>query len=522
MKVLIADDEAHVREGIELSLDWDRYGVTEILHAENGREAIDLIRKHRPAILFCDMRMPEMDGTELLGTLREEGWETQVIVISGYDDFLYARAALLARSVDYLLKPFMKSDLEQAVERAAAAWRGRERSMRSKIESDHRLRKADLVLDENRMAALLKGEPYSAESARALLRKHGLPPDRLKIALLLPRNRGEVVDGSFAGDADLFMFSVRNILHEILRPFGPHGLWRLDGHEWLLAAAAVPRPGVSAEFRRMLETAAGTWKKTLGLDTLFGVYEGEADAESLPRAVQLARAELFGTELLPPGSAKLPDAEPPRLADREILLMSALRNGDRDYAAKIIAGFAEAVRQRGTLTLGELRRHTAEANLMLERASRAVSRRSAYDVETLLMPLWISDLDEWARQFVRRFSLLVAETAKETPVYRGIHSIREYIHAHFHQDLTLSVLAERFHLSPQHLARLFREHFGCTVNSYVTRLRMDRARSLLADSDMTVTEIAGLLGFRDENYFGRVFKKHTGLSPMQYRKKTRS
>jgi|GEM_PF-788336 len=520
MKVLIADDEEHVREGIELSVDWERFGVTERLMAEDGRQAMELIRQHRPAILFCDMSMPGMDGTELLRLLREEGWETQVIVVSGYDSFPYTRAAIQAGGVDYLLKPFRKSDLEQALSRAVAVCRERENSQQTERDKGDRVRRADALLDEQKLSVFFKGDIAFHEGIRGLLYKVGLPTDRLGAALVLPCNRMGLVEKRFFGDGELFVFAVNNIAHETLKPYGTHYLCRLDDYQWLLLTSAGSAHS-SGAYRRYMDRLAEAWRKTLGLRVLLGYSGTETSAESLPQAIGAARAALWRCDVLGGGAEPKADAgkPSPRLTDRQLLLQTALKNENRAYAAEIIRSFTDQLRERGTLSVKELQACTMEANLLLEQASRLIrDERIAADI---FLPVWISDLDEWEKLMIQQWWRLIEETGGEGFSSRGIQAIRDYMHRHFQDDLSLSVLSERFHFSPQYIAKKFKELYNTTVMTYLTELRMEKAKSLLIHTDMSVLDMAEALGYADENYFGKVFKKQTGLSPLQYRKQQR-
>ncbi|MCZ8514459.1 response regulator [Paenibacillus filicis] len=521
MKVLIADDEEHVREGIELSVDWAKFGVTERLMAEDGREAIELIRRHHPGVLFCDMSMPGMDGTELLRLLREEGWDTQVIVVSGYDDFPYTRAAIRASGIDYLLKPFRKSDLEQALEKAAAAWRQRESLLREERETGYRLRQADALLDEQKLAVYFKGETAFHEGIRGIFYKIGLPPERLGVALVLPRNRSELVERRFYGDSELFVFAVNNIAHETLQPYGSHYLCRLDDYQWLLLTSMEGnRLRAAGDHRRHMDSVAEAWRRTLGLQALVGVCDAEARVETLQAAIGSARAALLKCDLMQ-GAAAAPgqSKDVPRLTDQDILLKAALTKGNKPYAADIIRSFASSLRDRGTLSLKDLQSCTVEANLLLERASRL--RLNGKEPVDLFLPLWISDLDEWEKLLIQQWWRLMEEAGGEGGGNGGIQAIRDYMHRHFQEDLSLSTLSERFHFSPQYIAKKFKELYNTTVMTYLTELRMEKAKSLLERTELAVTELAQTLGYADENYFGKVFKKHTGLSPLQYRKQHR-
>ncbi|AST93410.1 DNA-binding response regulator [Sutcliffiella cohnii] len=123
MKALIVDDEKHVRDGLNLLADWKGNGIEEVLEAENGEEAIELIATHRPAIVFSDMRMPKMNGIELLEWIFNSKYNCKTIVVSGYDDFEYMRNAIYYNSFDYILKPIDPEILNETLARAIGKWK---------------------------------------------------------------------------------------------------------------------------------------------------------------------------------------------------------------------------------------------------------------------------------------------------------------------------------------------------------------------------------------------------------------
>lgn len=134
MKVLIVDDEQHVREGIKLLGEWIENGITDIYEAENGEEAIALIQSYEPEIIFSDMKMPKMDGTGLLEWMKEHQPNRKTIVVTGYDDYHYMRKAIHFGSFDYLLKPIDPEMLNQTLEKAVSEWK-REEADRKRTES---------------------------------------------------------------------------------------------------------------------------------------------------------------------------------------------------------------------------------------------------------------------------------------------------------------------------------------------------------------------------------------------------
>ncbi|HLO12419.1 MAG TPA: helix-turn-helix domain-containing protein [Pseudoneobacillus sp.] len=123
MKAIIIDDEKHVREGLLLLAEWEKYGINTIFEASDGNEAIKLLMEHRPEIIFTDMRMPRRDGISLLKWIHSSDLPSKTIVVSGYDDFDYMRNAIYYKSFDYILKPIDPDILNETLGRAVCEWK---------------------------------------------------------------------------------------------------------------------------------------------------------------------------------------------------------------------------------------------------------------------------------------------------------------------------------------------------------------------------------------------------------------
>ena len=114
-KIVVVEDESMVRKGIILTIDWSALDCVVVGDAANGEEGVELVERLKPDIVVSDVKMPRMDGIEMLRRLREQGNRVYVIILTAYDSFTYAQSALRLGAVDFLLKPFHDGDLEQAV-----------------------------------------------------------------------------------------------------------------------------------------------------------------------------------------------------------------------------------------------------------------------------------------------------------------------------------------------------------------------------------------------------------------------
>lgn len=115
MKVLVVEDEEMIRKGIVLTVDWASLDCTVVAEAANGEEGLAAAAQFQPDLIITDLKMPKMDGIEMLRQLRQAGSNAHVIILTAYDSFEYARSALRFRAVDYLLKPFHDGELEQSI-----------------------------------------------------------------------------------------------------------------------------------------------------------------------------------------------------------------------------------------------------------------------------------------------------------------------------------------------------------------------------------------------------------------------
>lgn len=512
MKVLIVDDEEHVREGVELAIDWAAFGIGDVLTAEDGAQALEVVRREDPEIIICDMSMPGMDGPRFLELLRKEGWNAKVIVLSGHQEFRYARATLLASGVDYLLKPFKIDDLEQAVSKAAEAVRQSRQLQTEDIRKNYRLKEADSLLNENRIAASLQYEPVQEESLRQLLLDVGLTAAPFFPLVFLPMNAQAVIDQYYIGDESLFHFSVKNVLRDIVAHVGPYYSFSYEAFFVVLLQAELDTAGL--EFYRKRIGAA--WDQTLKLRTISAASHRPITASQLGSELKTAKADILNANVFDPAQSPTSMQPGPYLSviDLEVLVLEAIRHRDKAQLQQVIRQFANELRKKPYVPVKELQHYSVEVNLLLMRILRQI--REQYPVEP--MPLWISDLREWERACLSLFEGMVDTINEDASTIQTISAVRNYVLDHLDEDLTLPKLAEKFHFSPQYLSKRFKEMYHVTVIHFLTQARMEKAANLLKHTELPIQEIAAAAGYADDNYFGKVFRKHYGIAPTQFRK----
>ena len=195
----------------------------------------------------------------------------------------------------------------------------------------------------------------------------------------------------------------------------------------------------------------------------------------------------------------------------ELRMISVLESKDREMLKKIIRDYCSGLKRGGALKLQELQRCTADMNLLLGR----LAARQEREVPTELLSLWINDIDLWEKEVLKRLDLLMDYfRIKEEPA----EIIYAYIKEHYSEDITLSTIAADLFQTPQYVARIFKNKYHMTIVTAITKMRMEKACELLKTGKRSVVQVAEMVGYEDENYFGRVFKKYTGQTPARYRR----
>lgn len=215
MKVIIIDDELHVREAIQLLANWKQHGIDNILEASDGEEAIGLILEHRPEIIITDMMMPRKDGVALLQWLQEQGSNSKTIVISGFDDYNLMRTAIHYRSFDYILKPINENILNQTLENAIYDWHQDEQERNIKLRNNMKLNETINIYYDHLFTYLLEKSTNHTHIYKKIKDEFKIN-DQIECQIVIVYLNTYAKE-RFHGNMDLFYFSLLNIFNEYLQ-----------------------------------------------------------------------------------------------------------------------------------------------------------------------------------------------------------------------------------------------------------------------------------------------------------------
>lgn len=532
MKVLIVDDEKHVRNAINLLADWERYGVTEVLQAADGEAAVSMIQEHAPQIVMTDMRMPRKDGAELLTWLHTNAPQIKVMVISGYDDFELVRHAIRHGGMDYILKPVQAEALNEALGKAVECWRKeeqeRQRFTRQRIEvNEMKPHYGDKLFTD-----FLAGQGRLDQLLSQLQAEFKLPPNtaNCSLAVLAAAQLDQKLLTKFQSRLDLLFFTLINICNEFLKQKG-------------VAFRQLNSPGEvvilfwddRGSFPALLDDINEGIYKTLNRRMHIGMSPRRAFPSELTRAYQEASQAVWRRNVLEPKHLHMYTENPSgptrplRLSSFEEQLRLAALSGNREQIENVVARWLDEVSQLQAVTPEQLIQWDNEWDWMQSQWLEGETGGNALKEQDNVYPDLPSPLllneegilrsDPYRTQLVNRLAatskLLTQQHTKDSFF---VHDIAKYIERHYQEEISLQDIAARFFLSREYIARKFKQEYGVTLLDYLSRFRIEKAKLLLHNPHLRISQVAEMVGYQDEKYFSKVFKKLEGINPGEFRK----
>jgi two-component system, response regulator YesN len=514
-KFLMVDDEEIVRRGFESKIDWAGAGFEFLPPCENGRDAIAAIDELLPDVVMTDIHMPHADGLTVAAHVMERHPGILVVVLSGYDEFGYAQAAIRNNVFDYVLKPVSSRDLTALL----AKIKGKlDADRRSRADESARRARADLsgdALRERRLADFVSGSATnpSAELTEELL---GFDPGSLACAAIVAEPDGNAVPADARPRLELALKQARRSV-SFVAPDGRIGALVLEpGPERCaqsaLAIAETVLEGLAPALRVGIGRAYGHW-----IDAPRTYSEAVA---ALSYRLARGNSRPFAYEQAGEGREGIAE-----LKEREERLCLALRTGASSRVAPLASAFLDAL---GAADLSPQRmRH--EALALFSRAhdelagigvsSAALSAKLACDYYKYAEGLGTR---EEIAAALARLAELAAATLEESSLHEPewkVLDFKEFIARHYaDKGLSLGKAADKLSISESYLSKLLRRRLGASFVEYLSDYRIGRAKELLATSDMLAYEIAEAVGYPDARYFASLFKKRTGSTPSEYRK----
>ncbi|QNK55923.1 response regulator [Paenibacillus sp. PAMC21692] len=525
LKVFIVDDEPVICEMIATLIDWESYGFQIAGMAYNGQDAWHAIREAKDiALLVTDIQMSPVNGLELMRKLHQEEMRARVIVLSAYDDFHYLKEAMALGIDNYLLKPLNKEELETILEQIVSSMEQQYVLERQDAERNNFMRTNVLnqimannysIRDVKEKCELLDirlhEAPFqvvmidtiTAQSERAILKeRHLCQYALLNIAAEIMENRGSVhLFGGLSGEVLLLLTKTDNQWsHNQINELIHHIVHQVEQSLHIQLLAIIGKPGRSW---RLIYQSYDSARELL--DYKYIVEQTTVLDYSYDNAE--LKLKLIGRQL---GLDRISHA----IMSGEMYQIRGLMEEMERRMMK--ASDSQQLHLWRSALVDWIRRcpeflQSAELNVIdvQYRFSETIQQLLLVDSIPLLWNKFALAVDVFI-EMIENINLNKSDNI--------VNDIKSYIDANYADNLTLKYLAVHFHLSPSYLGKRFREEVGESFNDYVNRIRIHKSQQLLVTTREHANDIAASIGYSDPNYFYRLFKKHVGCSPTEYRR----
>ncbi|GGG55110.1 response regulator transcription factor [Paenibacillus radicis (ex Gao et al. 2016)] len=536
MNVLLVDDEQHVREAIRLLIDWQELGIDNIYEADNGDAAVDMIERLQPEIVVTDMRMPHRDGVGLLSWLHAEGRKCKTIVVSGYDDFELVRSSMKYGGQDYLLKPIDPEQLTEALEKAKQCWQKEERERQIKQQRNIEMNQIKPVYWDKLFSGLISQSGGRSQLPPLLQDEFKLGRiERCRTAVLPIDSIDAGVAQKFVYNRDLLFFILTNVCNEFLRRDDRGFAFRYwnSEHEIVLLLW-----GGLANWEETLRRIGDGIRETIHSRIDFGIGTEQPFLGGIAESFQAARTALKQRNLRAhsDGFHRYADvnaissaASIPSMGDFEERFRVAARGGREKDIEMAVNSWMDAISGLALISQWQLEQWHSDYKAMLERLYKSAPGGPSRIGNEELLPDWRRllhadgslSLEAWREQLTAGLSELARiyqAGSNRQPDLNIMKEIAKYMEQNYHLEVTLQDISERFYLSREYISRRFKQEMGENVFDYLARIRVEKARLLLQNQHLKIAQIAEMVGYDDEKYFSKVFKKVMSVSPNQYRK----
>ncbi len=533
LKMILADDESIVRDGLRSIIDWKTHGIEIIAEASDGQEAFDLCMKHLPDILLTDIRMPFMDGLEVAAKLKEHGNNLKVIIFSGVQDFGYAKSALDISAEGYILKPLEVKELTQVVDRVVKKI-ANEKLM---VERVHQLKQQ---LHENFGAArekflknLVLGAYQKAETINEKLDYFKNPirsEEPVAVAVLQVDEYAKKTEHYAEEEKQLLSFSITSIVEELINLNTLGACVAMNENEYVLMfhERKTESQDEQSDFYSEIVRSLNQY---LQLSVSIGVGRIANSPLKINSSYKEAVNALYFKFYTGKGavinitdiSLTLENNEIPDLYLEEHELVNRVKSGNVLETEQAIQALFNKLSHDKKYTVGYIQRVCDEIVYMMTRAlydlgedikdithNRSDLLKMLYQTESIFeLQKKITDI---LISIAQHFSLKYTQKNKKV-----IDDIKKLIQKKYREDININKIAESVYLSPNYISVVFKQMTGETIIDFLTKTRMENAKILLKETDFKVLDISEMVGFQDASYFSKVFKKYTGVHPQKYR-----
>ncbi|SDW77146.1 response regulator [Paenibacillus sp. CF384] len=541
IQLMLVDDEPSVVDALALRIPWSSLGVVHVFKAYSGAEAWELFQSQQIDIVITDIRMPGMDGLELIRRVRAVRNRTQCLLLTGFAEFEYAQEALRSQVFDYLLKPIGNDELIASVSRLIARLTDEWQAISSVQRAAYTLREHLPLLRGNLLNDLLQDRRIDETLLAEKLNMLELPfrPGN-RFCMLLIRMEGQFLNYS-RQSINLFEYAVFNMAEELMSL--NFDLWTgRDDHDYLVfllqqkedEVVDITTSVVNSD--RLVELRAEELQHHVGLYLDGSISILLSPWGKFPNSVsdvyetmlQEMRKLIRGKS----GIFKTVDTSPERVSMHSLhalykppLLNHLLEAGRWDDAQEKISSIIEEISAHWAESL----EHINEAYYSLLASFHYIAHKSGKQLMDIagIRQLELDTNGRRSPEQFRSWAEGILKLVKEELERDNRHAnsaiilrVQQFAEEKLAEDVSLLAIANHVYLNSGYLSKLYKLETGENLSDYLYRLRMDKSAYYLTNTSLKIQDICERIGYQNTSYFIKMFKKHFRVTPQEYRNGT--
>lgn len=522
--LLIVDDEAEIRSGLRSIIPWEDYSISVTGTAANGAEALDQIRYYEPDIVITDIQMPGMSGLELVRRAKEEQSDAAFVILSGYDEFEYAKTAIRYGVCDYLLKPISIKELTDLVRKLKTDILAKRSLHTDQLSTLKKLRTAQISLRKHNLAPQLLRNELTGEEVGKVIQEYALPIRDSTSCAVLISVFSKRQDTAEQAQLSQYLLPLKKSLEQKLNRFPvliaehpPAGLLLIINIPFSSNPHDSLRGILSGHLQRL--PLSDTVKITAAIGkTVPSLLDISSSYQSARQIITWHIYERAGAVL---DSSVLDTPQPPVVMPGDEILEAVLRD-DPDsisnnfslYLEKLLSVPAPPPSYLYSMCNYLIITLQSQLTGYLDGPPQSFSGNSYAALSNLSS---LEEMKNWMCEILLGFAaeLSVKRAARTDPL---IEKAMAYINEHLLNNPCTEDVCNYLGMSKSYFSTYFKNKTKLNFRDYTLNLKINYAQEYLKHPEHTPSEAALLLGYEDYSSFSRAFKTRTGLTPSDYQK----
>lgn len=521
-QILLVDDEPIVKVALRTMLDWESLGFSICATASDGAEALQQTEKYHPDLIITDLKMPKMDGLELIRILKAKGYHGKIIVASNFGEYELVREALTLGAMDYILKISIRSEdlitlVKKAVSQLEVERQTQEKQDNQIKQLEHNLKKIKTSLLKDYLLDPTISEDYLLNNDSV-----DFPPLQESFLCLLTMNSSS--HGTTGQNRTFTPKMIESILREILETIEELEIIPIDTDNLLIILPQKELKRKGSQLLDVVRKMSDSLKLYISSNpsiTYSSLFSGYAmEKEQFRRCREAANLLFYGYKsIIFAGDVKF----------QHYINEQNYQDFSKQLTAKLEKGnLAGAMGDFATL-LHYCSLHQVHPEIVKRffqkvldyipicKPSLKLKSTDEYDAarEKISGCTECSQLQEY---FQKCLSLLLNDNGQELPgMKKEVLSAIEFINQNYVKKITLADIARQVSLNENYLCRIFKEQTHKSIVNYLNEVRMENAAKILINGNVYMKEVAAAVGIDDPFYFTRLFKKYYGVNPTEYK-----